>query len=110
MTEQDKASHFSEDKPGVDQIPPECLLAWGDVFTYGEKKYGKSNWLKGTNWHEFVGSAFRHLLKWQLGEDLDPESGLPHLAHALWNVGALMTYQERGLGTDDRPQHFGREQ
>lgn len=98
-----KAAHFSSDKSGVDQIPPEVLLEWGDVFTYGEKKYARNNWLKGTDWHEFAGSALRHLLRWQMGEDIDPETGLPHLAHALWNVGALRAYQIRGLGTDDRP-------
>jgi hypothetical protein len=98
----DKASHYSENKSGVDQIPPELLLEWGDVFTYGAKKYGRDNWRKGTDWHEFYGSALRHLLRWWAGEDIDPESGLSHLAHALWNVGALRYYQIKGMGTDDR--------
>jgi len=97
-----KALHFSEGKPGVDQIPPEVLLAYGSIFTYGEKKYARNNWLQGNEWHEFLGSALRHLLRWEAGEDIDPESKLPHLAHALWNVGALHYFQVKGLGTDDR--------
>lgn len=101
----DKALHFSEGKPGVDQIPPEALLAWGAVFTYGERKYNaKRNWMLGTDWSEMYGSLMRHVLYWAMGEDNDPESGLHHLAHALWNVGALYYYQMRGLGTDDRPK------
>lgn len=98
------AMHFSADKSGVDQVPPELLIEWGDVFSYGEKKYARDNWKRGTSWHEFYGSALRHIYKWWNGEDVDPETGLPHLAHALWNVGALRYYQIHGIGTDDRPE------
>ncbi len=99
----DKALHYSEGKPGVDQIPVEVLLEWGEVFSYGEQKYDRSNWKSGNDWHEFIGSAVRHLMAWRRGEDLDPESGLPHLAHVLWNIGTLRYYQIHGLGNDDRP-------
>lgn len=98
-----KAAHFSSNKSGVDQIPVEALMAWGEVFTYGEKKYARDNWLKGTDWHEFYGSALRHLFRFWAGEDVDPETNINHLAHALWNVATIFTYQMRGLGTDDRP-------
>lgn len=97
-----KAMHFSEGKEGVDQIPPEVLLEWGKVFNYGEKKYARDNWKKGTEWYQFYGSALRHLYRFWQGEDIDPESGLPHLAHALWNVGCLRYYQLNGLGNDTR--------
>ena len=99
---EDEALHYSEGKAGVEQIPAECLLDWGRVFSYGEKKYARDNWLSGTKWSEFLGSALRHLLYWKMGEDLDPESGLPHLAHALWNIGALHYYQSHSLGEDNR--------
>ncbi len=101
----DKALHYSEGKPGVDQIPVEVLLEWGEVFSYGEKKYDRANWLKGNDWHQFQGSALRHIYAFWRGEDIDPESGLPHLSHALWNIGALRYYQIHGIGNDDRPIH-----
>ena len=97
------AAHFSDGKSGVDQIPVEVLLEWGKVFTMGEKKYGRDNWKGGTKWHEFIGSALRHLFAWERGQELDSESELPHLAHAIWNLGALLYYQKMKLGTDDRP-------
>lgn len=97
-----QALHFSEGKPGVDQIPPQILIELGEVFSYGEQKYFRDNWLRGNEWHEFYGSALRHLFKFWMGEDIDPESKLPHLAHALWNVMALRVYQLRSLGHDDR--------
>lgn len=97
------------------------LVEWGQVFTFGETKYGRDNWRGGTAWHEFYGSAFRHLLKFWAGEDNDDcddsqgcagaasdfcpiHSRLPHLAHTLWNVGAIRYYQLHGLGVDDRPR------
>jgi hypothetical protein len=98
-----RALHFSEGKSGVDQIPAEVLLEWGDVFTYGEKKYERDNWLQGNDWHEFYASAMRHMLSFWKSEDIDPESGLPHLSHAIWNLGALRFFQIHGLGEDDRP-------
>ncbi len=98
----DKALHYSEDKAGVDQIPVEVLMEWGRVFTMGEKKYGRNNWRLGTDWYEFYGSALRHLFAFWGGEDEDPESGLSHLAHALWNIGAIRYYQMHQLGQDSR--------
>ena len=97
-----KALHYSGGKSGVDQIPPEVLIELGDVFTYGEKKYARDNWKQGNDWHEFIGSALRHMYAFQMGREIDSESGLPHLAHALWNVVALRYYQLHGLGNDDR--------
>ena len=106
-----KALHFSEGKVGVDQLPVEVLQEWASVFTFGEKKYARDNWKKGTDYHQFYGSALRHIFKWWAGEDVDPESGINHIAHALWNLAALRYYQIHGLGTDDRnplpnPENF----
>ena len=98
-----KALHFSEGKYGLDQIPPEILIEYARVFDYGAEKYARDNWRAGTDWHQFYGSALRHIYKWWLGEDIDPETGLPHLAHALWNVACLRYYQIHGIGNDDRP-------
>ncbi len=100
--EPDKAAHFSEDKSGVDQIPVDVLMEWGQVYTFGASKYGRNNWKLGTDYHEFYASALRHLFAFWGGEDIDPESGLSHLVHALWNIAAIRHYQNKGLGTDDR--------
>lgn len=104
MAEEDsnKALHYDTGKSALDQIPPEALLALGDVYAYGEKKYNRNNWRKGNEWYKFYGSALRHLLRWQNGEDIDSESGLPHLAHAMWNVVTLMYFQNHNLGEDTR--------
>jgi len=96
------ADHYSEGKLPLEQIPVEMLQALAAIYRFGEVKYSRDNWKQGTDWHEFYGSALRHLTSWWLGQDLDAESQLPHLAHAIWNLTALLYYQERNLGTDDR--------
>lgn len=102
QTDSARALHYSEGKPGVDQIPPDFLLELGKVFSYGEKKYARNNWRKGNQWHEFIGSMLRHALRWSGGEDVDPESNCHHLAHVAWNACALWYYQQNALGEDDR--------
>ena len=113
------ALHYSDGKSGVDQIPPEILLELGEIYTYGAFKYGRDNWKAGTNWHEFYGSALRHLFAYWSGQDYDhcddsegcegrlaarckKHSRMHHLAHALWNIGTLRYYQMNGLGVDTR--------
>lgn len=65
-------------------IPHGALGALADVLTFGAKKYAPENWRKVANWRErYYDATIRHLEAWRAGEYLDPETGLPHLAHAL---------------------------
>jgi len=57
------------------------------VFAYGSTKYAPDNWRSFT-WDEaseleYWSAFLRHLLAHSRGEIADPESGLPHLAHAV---------------------------
>lgn len=51
------------------------------VLDFGAKKYSRDNWRK-VGFHRYLCAAFRHLIAHSKGELNDPESGLPHLAHA----------------------------
>lgn len=62
------------------------------VFDYGRQKYAEWNWAKGMPWSVPLGCALRHAFAMDSGEELDPESGLPHLAHLQCNILMLMTY------------------
>lgn len=79
----------------LDLIPPEAMRAMGDVLTYGADKYGDRNWEKGISADRVYAALLRHLLAWREGEATDPESGLPHLAHALTNAGMLVALERR---------------
>ena len=69
---------------------PRALEALAMCSQYGNSKYNLD-----TDWQNFrrVKDAFnryndagaRHTKEYNKGKVLDPESGIPHLYHALWN-------------------------
>jgi len=67
------------------------------VFEYGAKKYGKNNYLLGHQDSQLTAAALRHILAYQSGEHVDPETGYPHLAHA--QCCLAMFFTQRALGT-----------
>jgi len=89
-------------KSRLDLIPSEVLFALGDVLHEGSKKYGERNWEQGMEWGRVYGALQRHLCKWWSGIDLDEETGKSHLHHALANLAFLLSYEQRGIGTDTR--------
>lgn len=83
----------------VDRVAEEGMVR---VLMFGEGKYGRDNWRQGFMWNRLIAAAMRHLRAFQEGEDLDPESGLPHVDHAACMVHFLSAHYQRGLGQDDR--------
>ena len=78
-----KGVKYDEGKVRYDLIAPECELLLAKVLTEGLKKYPAHNWQKEEDLNNSYYSALRrHLEAWRMGEDADPDSGLPHLAHA----------------------------
>lgn len=73
---------FDQDKPRMDLLDPLWLEETAKVLGFGAKKYAAHNWRQGIAQSRLIGAALRHLMAHQRGEDKDPESGLPHLAHA----------------------------
>lgn len=72
------------------------------VFKYGSQKYAPWNWAKGMAWSVVIGCAARHLVAIINGEEIDPESGLPHRGHVMCNLVMLMTFLEVFQEGDDR--------
>lgn len=89
-------------KPRIDLVAPEFVQQTADVLAFGAAKYSERNWEKGMSWGRCFGAMMRHMWAWWGGERNDPESGLPHLAHAACCLMFLMAYENRQLGTDDR--------
>lgn len=96
------AVKYDNGKPRVDLITRDFVEGMGRVLSFGGQKYGFQNWRKGMLWTRPAASALRHLFAWLSGEKLDPESKLPHLHHAACCLMFLSTYEEYGIGTDDR--------
>ena len=66
-----------------------------EVMTFGAKKYDRNNWKKGFEKEQLINSLLRHLTKFQNGEEVDEESGLPHVDHALCNA-IFLAYHYNG--------------
>jgi hypothetical protein len=93
---------YNKGKRRFDLIPPDSLAVLADVLTVGSEKYAERNWEAGMPYKDALGSLERHLQAWKAGEDNDPESGLPHLAHVMCNAMFILTWQLRNIGEDDR--------
>jgi hypothetical protein len=53
-----------------------------DVLEYGAKKYSADNWKKVEH-ERYLDAAYRHMLAYTKGDVNDPETNMPHLAHAM---------------------------
>lgn len=85
-----------------DYMPAQIVNeSYGRVATFGATKYAPDNWRKGLPNSQIATSLQRHLWAYMEGEDKDPESGLSHLDHLLWNAVALV-YNHANNMCDDR--------
>lgn len=93
---------------GSDKIPmhlwPEVATVLGSLgLLDGMLKYGRSNWrYAGVRASIYYDAAKRHLNAWFEGEEADPDSGLPHLAHVLACCAILVDAEAAGKLNDDR--------
>lgn len=101
-----QGKHLDQNKPKLQLLPLETLYPLAQVLEYGEGKYGTNNWQHGINYSRIFGSILRHLFTWWLGDDLDNESGLPHLAHAAVNILFLIYYSSYKVEFDDRTNNL----
>jgi hypothetical protein len=70
---------------------PLALQAVIAVATHGAEKCAPGNWQHVPDGQRrYTDALYRHLLAEHAGEALDPESGLPHAAHAAWNALARL--------------------
>ena len=93
---------FDTGKRRVDLVPTEAINALADVLTAGAVKYGEHNWRHGMDWSRVYSAAQWHMLAFWGGDDIDEESGMPHLWHAITNLAFLVSYQALSVGRDDR--------
>jgi hypothetical protein len=78
-------------KGRYDLIPPEMLRRLALVYERGAAIHGDDNWTKGIPESRLYSSAMRHTDQARSGQrDED------HLAQAIWNLTALIYFEERG--------------
>lgn len=84
-------------------IPPYAMEQTAWVHKLGSEKYGPFNWREtGVCATTYVAAIMRHLNAWRDGEDLDPESGISHIAHIACSCNILLDAQHCNTLQDDR--------
>lgn len=86
----------------VGLVPPEFILALSKHYGIGAAKYAAHNWRGGYDWEWSYNAAMRHLLQFWQGEDIDPETGSPHVISAAWHCCALSIFMEEHPELDTR--------
>lgn len=93
-----------EGKPRWELLPFDAVEGAVKILTFGAVKYAARNWENGIMYGRVFGAIIRHLWKWWQGENLDAESGMSHLDHALCELLFLSAYEKRKMTQlDDRP-------
>lgn len=95
---------FGRAKPGISCIPPIALIYEGEVMKRGAEKYGPFNWQDTTvDIVTYYDALMRHAFLYYTGQNIDPESGLPHMAHIRACAGILLDAKESNKLFDNRP-------
>ena len=94
---------YDNGKLRYDLFEPDILEEIVMVLTHGAEKYDDENWKRCGSWSRYYAATMRHLQAMWMGEEIDPDSGLPHLACALTNLMFLRWFEKYAKEKDDRP-------
>ena len=86
----------------LDLVPTGPLLKLAEHYHAGAKKYASHNWRGGYEWSKSYAALMRHALAFWSGEDLDEETGSPHMAAVAFHAFALLEYMDTHPEFDDR--------
>jgi len=94
-----KDMKYDAGKPRMDLLLSGCpmaLEAVASILTFGAKKYAAHSWQSVERGEErYLAALLRHLTAHAKGELNDPESGMPHLAHAACNAMFILELEQR---------------
>lgn len=84
---------------------PDAAVAYGALaMTEGHLKYGGFNYrVAGVQASVYIAALRRHVAKWYNGEEVDPDTKVPHLANALACLAIMIDAKECRKLNDDRP-------
>ena len=83
-----------KDKLRMDLVPFEFGEELAKVMSFGVEKYAENTWITEKRYYnDYIGAYKRHLLKFEKGVNLYPESNLHHLAHAANNILMILYFE-----------------
>ena len=75
-----------------DLVPQDALWALAEAYGRGAAKYDDDNWRRGYDWSLSFAAMQRHASQFWGGEDIDAETGSPHLAAVAWHAMSLLHF------------------
>lgn len=96
------AVKYDTDKPPMALLDSDFLAEVASVLGFGAAKYCAHNWRNGIEHSRLISAAYRHLGAINKGEDIDPESGLPHTGHLGCCIMFLSWMGKHHPSLDDR--------
>lgn len=91
-------------KVPMSTVPVPVLMEVGLAMLEGAMKYARHNYRAvGVRTSVYYDAVLRHLGAFWEGEDIDPDSGLPHIVKAIACLVVLRDSQMIGNAVDDRP-------
>ena len=107
-----KGLKYDSAKPKMNLLPPKALIEVGKVLTFGAEKYGPENWKELEDLqNRYTAGALRHIFAHMDGEDLDPETELSHLAHAMCCLLFKLEIElENGKSKEEEPRETDTEE
>ena len=101
-----KGLRFNKNKLNLSYCPISAICAIAMVFAKNSESYGgkypDNNWRLGQPLSNHLNSLLRHIFKFMSGEDIDKESNLPHLYHAITNLAMAIEDLHNNPDLDDR--------
>ena len=85
-----------------DLLPVGPLMELAKHYGRGARKYEDRNWERGYEWSKSFAAMMRHAFAFWGGEDIDPETGTPHIICVAWHALALAEFMEKFPQFDDR--------
>ena len=75
-----------------DLIPTEPPRLLATLYGRGAQKYDDDNWRRGYDWKLSYAALQRHINQFWSGEDIDPETQVPHVINAAWHCFTLAQF------------------
>ena len=108
---------YDSEKPKMNLLPPKAIVEISKVLTFGAAKYDAENWRKLDDLqNRYTAGALRHIFAHMDGEELDPETNLSHLAHAMCcllfklEIELEERFKEEESRKTDSAEHTARDQ
>ena len=92
--------------PQINLVDPDFVNSVADVLAFGAKKYSPDNWRlceREDGIKRYTEAMTRHAMAIYRGDKNDPESGLPHAAHAAC-CAMFILYFTHGMGSRKKRQ------